>query len=62
MNLEKSSLQYVIDDKIVLTNDKILKIFRQIIDAMSFGYTNLQISHSDIKPANILKINDDFYI
>jgi len=39
-----------------------LKIFRQIIDAMSFGYVNLQISHSDIKPANILKINDDFYI
>ena len=31
-------------------------------DAMSFIYLELDISHSDLKPANILKINDDYDI
>ena len=38
-----------------------MKIFGQIVDAMSFIYQKLQISHSDLKPANIL-IDDDFNI
>ena len=38
-----------------------MKIFGQIVDGMSFMYLNLGISHSDLKPANIL-IDDDFNI
>ena len=61
MNLEKRSLQDLKDNNIVLTNEIILKIFGQIADGMSFMYLNLGISHSDLKPANIL-IDDDFNI
>ena len=35
--------------------------FREIADRMSFMYLNLGISHSDLKPANIL-IDDDLNI
>ena len=38
-----------------------MKILGQIVDGMSFMYQNLGISHSDLKPANIL-IDDDFNI
>ena len=31
-------------------------------DGMSFIYSKLDMSHSDLKPANILKINDDYDI
>ena len=70
MKLEKSSLQYVIDNKDVLTNynkdvlknDLILKILRQIVDAMSFIYLKLKMSHNNLKLANILKIDDDYNI
>ena len=61
MKKEKRSLQDLIDSKEVLTNEIILKIFGQIADGMSFMYLNLGISHSDLKPANIL-IDDDLNI
>ena len=31
-------------------------------DGLSFIYSKLDMSHSDLKPANILKIDDDFNI
>ena len=31
-------------------------------DGLSFIYFKLDMSHSDLKPANILKINDDYDI
>ena len=31
-------------------------------DGMSFIYLNLNMSHSDLKPSNILKIDDDYNI
>ena len=40
---------------------QILKILGQMADGMSFMYLFLGISHSDLKPANIL-IDDDFNI
>ena len=39
-----------------------MKILEQIADAMSFSYLKLKMSHSDLKPANILKINDEYDI
>ena len=61
MKKEKRSLQDLIDSKEVLTNDYIVDKFREIADGMSFMYLNLGISHSDLKPANIL-IDDDLNI
>ena len=31
-------------------------------DGLSYIYSKLDMSHSDLKPANILKINDDYDI
>ena len=31
-------------------------------DGLSFIYLKLNMSHSDLKPANILKIDDDYNI
>ena len=33
-----------------------------MVDGMSFIYLKLDMSHCDLKPANILKINDDYDI
>ena len=39
-----------------------MKIFIQIVDAMCFNQVEHGISHGDLKPANILKIDDNYSI
>ena len=56
------SFKYVVDKKIELTDKQIMKIISQIVDAMEYIYGVIKIAHCELKPENILIMDDEYNI
>ena len=52
--IEGGNLQEILYEQNGLPFSQIMEIMIKIIDALAYGYKNFQLTHGDIKPANIM--------